>query len=122
MELLLKPLLFSSGNIEEFITIDFQASLSLIVLVRVKVTYELAYIFHRKNHTYFFFGVLVFYSITFFRKIWRSSFWCLSNNTLFLLVFKLSLLGLIQTRYFDAQYCDKKIILSHRFLLAKVSS
>ncbi len=31
-------------------------------------------------------------------------------------------LGLIHTRHFDIQYCDKKIFLSHGFLLAKVSS
>jgi len=30
--------------------------------------------------------------------------------------------GLIHTRHFGIQYCDKKIILSHRYLLAKVSS
>jgi len=33
-----------------------------------------------------------------------------------------SLYGLIHPRHFDAQYCDKKIFLRHRLLLAKVSS
>jgi hypothetical protein len=31
-------------------------------------------------------------------------------------------LGLIHTRHFDRQYCDKKIFLSHRYLKAKVNS
>jgi hypothetical protein len=35
---------------------------------------------------------------------------------------RLSQLSFRAYRHFDAQYCDKKIILSHRFLLAKVSS
>ncbi len=32
------------------------------------------------------------------------------------------LLGLIHTRHFDRQYCDKKTFLSYRYLKAKVSS
>ncbi len=31
-------------------------------------------------------------------------------------------LGLIYTRHFDGQYCDKNIFLSHRYLKIKVSS
>ncbi len=39
-----------------------------------------------------------------------------------LLTLGLSLYGLLHTRHFCTQYCDKKIILSHGCLKAKVSS
>ncbi len=47
---------------------------------------------------------------------------CSTFLSVFLSVSQASFLGLIHTRHFDAQYCDKKIFLRHRLLLAKVSS